>query len=319
MGVSDTDRAGILQRASASPGDTLPPALAGTLRSTTGRSGRLGYYVAGQGSPLLLVHSINAAGSAYEMRPLFERMQSTHRVYALDLPGFGFSDRSARNYDIALYVDAIHDLLDVMRADAPDTPADVVALSLSCEYAARAAVQRPERVRTLSLITPTGFSRGSNKLRAPAGKSREVPGLYKLFSLPAWSQGLYDLLASRKSIRYFLQRTYGSKQIHEDLFEYGYLSSHQPGARHAPIAFLSRRLFSADIRDVYECLTMPVWVPHGTRGDFKDFSDADWTRSRPSWRIEPFSTGALVQYEAPDQFASRLEMFLREPAAVPAA
>jgi hypothetical protein len=43
----------------------LPPALNAARRETYGRSGRLSFYVAGEGRPLLLVHSINAAGSAY--------------------------------------------------------------------------------------------------------------------------------------------------------------------------------------------------------------------------------------------------------------
>ena len=42
-------------------------------RSTAGRAG-LSYYVAGAGAPMLLVHSINAAGSAYEVKPIFERL-----------------------------------------------------------------------------------------------------------------------------------------------------------------------------------------------------------------------------------------------------
>jgi pimeloyl-ACP methyl ester carboxylesterase len=57
-------------------------------------AGRLSYYVSGHGPPLLLVHSINAAGSAYEVKPLYEHYARSRTVYALDLPGFGFSDRS---------------------------------------------------------------------------------------------------------------------------------------------------------------------------------------------------------------------------------
>src|SRR3954451_1723865 len=39
----------------------LPPAVSGERRETQGRAGWLSYYVAGTGSPLPLVHSINAA------------------------------------------------------------------------------------------------------------------------------------------------------------------------------------------------------------------------------------------------------------------
>ncbi|GAB4204505.1 MAG: hypothetical protein OHK0022_29750 [Roseiflexaceae bacterium] len=71
----------------------------------------LSFYSAGQGSPLLLIHSINAA-SAYEVRPIFEHFQASRRVYALGLPGFGFSERSNRDYTPRLFTDALLDMLD---------------------------------------------------------------------------------------------------------------------------------------------------------------------------------------------------------------
>jgi pimeloyl-ACP methyl ester carboxylesterase len=46
--------------------------------------------------PMLLVHSVNASASAAEMAPLFDYYRQSRSVYALDLPGFGFSDRSDR-------------------------------------------------------------------------------------------------------------------------------------------------------------------------------------------------------------------------------
>lgn len=259
---------------------------------------------------MLLVHSINAAASAYEVRPVFERMMASHRVYAPDLPGFGMSDRADRRYDAALYGAAIDDVLDAIAAAAGDAPVDMLALSLSSEFAARAALRRPARVRTLALVNPTGLDRRSDSLRGPPGADREFKGVYRAVSMPLWSQGLFDLLVSRRSVRYFLQRTFGSKTIDEGLWDYSWRTAHQPGARHAPLAFLSGRLFSADIRNLYEQLTLPVWVPHGTRGDFKDFSGADWTASRPNWSMQSFETGALPHFEQPEPFVQAYRRFL---------
>ena len=56
---------------------------------------------------VLLVHSINAAACAAEMRPLMERLLPYCHVYAMDLPGYGASDRPARVYDIPIFVEAI--------------------------------------------------------------------------------------------------------------------------------------------------------------------------------------------------------------------
>jgi len=286
--------------------DPLPAAR----RDIAGRAGRIAFYAAGKGAPMLLVHSVNAAASAFEVRALFERMTASHRVFAIDLPGFGQSDRSDRPYDIALFRAAIDDALDAVATEVGDIPVDLLALSLSSEFAARVAVARPTRVRTLAMVTPTGLDRRSATRIGPAGGNREVPGVHAVVSFRPWSQLLFDALVSRRSVRYFLGRTWGSDRIDEDLFEYSWAAAHRPGARYAPLAFLSGRLFSSDIRTVYEQLVQPVWVPHGTRGDFRDFSGADWTRARPNWSLQPFESGALPHVEHPDAFATAYRRFL---------
>lgn len=293
------------------PNPSLPPAVNAPRQETTQRAGRVSTYVAGEGRPMVLVHSINAAGSAYEMRPLFERLRDRRRVLAPDLPGFGFSDRSVRSYDVRLFVDAVLDVIDLADELSPGVEVDLVALSLAGEFAARAATERAERIRSLTLINPTGFDRNADRLREP-GATRELPGFLSVLRVGPIGKPLYRLLTRKGTIRYFLQRTYGSKQVDEDMVDYDYLTSHQPGAEHAPFAFLSGRLFSRDIRAVYESLEMPVFLPHGTKGDFKDFSGADWIRDRDNWTERAFDTGALVHYEAPDEFFAAFESFLEQ-------
>lgn len=290
---------------------SLPPAVSGERREIDGRAGRLSYYVDGAGPPLLLIHSINATGSAFEVQPIYRALARDYRVFAPDLPGFGFSDRSNRRYDPALYTAAVFDMLDVIAADrGADGPVDALALSLSSEFLARAASLEPNRFRRLVLVTPTGFDKRSTQRRGAPGETREMAWLYSALEGPPWRQGLFDLLVSRRSIRYFLVRTFGSDNIDEALVDYAWQSAHQPGARHAPYAFVSGALFSADIRDLHEKLTMKIWVPHGTRGDFKDFSGADWARQRDNWRFEAFPTGALPHFEMTETFNEALRGFL---------
>lgn len=287
---------------------TLPPALDAKRREISQRAGKLSYYVAGEGPPMLLLHSVNAAGSAYEIKPIFEHFRRTRQVFAPDLPGFGFSDRTKRRYDIRLYVDAVLDMLDVISDDSPRM--DALALSLSSEFLARAAVENPGPFGSLALVTATGFRAGSARLRGPDGSNREMRLLSSIVNVPLWRGGLYRALVRPSVIRYFLRRTWGSDNIDENLAAYDDLTTHQPGAENAPLAFLSGKLFAADIRNVYEKLAMPVWLPHGTRGDFSDFSEADWTTQRDNWRVTAFQSGALPHFELPGKFFSEYERFL---------
>ena len=67
------------------------------------------YYedTSGEGRPLVLLHGIHAAGSAFEVRTLFYEFRGERPVYAVDLPGFGFSQRGGMPYTPQTYVHAI--------------------------------------------------------------------------------------------------------------------------------------------------------------------------------------------------------------------
>ena len=289
----------------------LPPAVNAEQRSIDEQAGRLNYYVAGEGPPALLLHSINAAGSVYEIKPVFEALTSSYRVYAPDLPGFGFSDRSRREYSVSLYTDAIVDMLNLIASEHGEQPVHAIGLSLTAEFLARVAVTHPDRIRSVTLINATGFTAGSDRLREPAGSTREMAWLSNVLELPIWRGPLYRLLASPGSIRFFLKKTFGSADYDQGLAQYDELTTQQPGAENAPYAFLSGRLFSKDIRNIYESLEMPVWLPHGTRGDFKDFRGAAWTKDRDNWTVDSFETGALPHFEETERFMTRLNAFLQ--------
>ena len=289
----------------------LPAAVSGSRFEITKRAGRLSYYVAGNGPPLLLLHSINAAASAYEVRPIYEVMKKDRRVYAVDLPGFGFSDRSDREYDVGLYVSAIEDMLDAIAADSGVIRSiDVLSISLTSEFIARAAARAPDRFGRLTFVTPTGFDRRSTERPPGPPGSREIKALSTFLRTPLLGKALFDLLVTRAGIRYFLRKTFGSPHIDEGLAQYDYATAHQPGAQYAPFAFVSGRLFSPDIRNVYAHLEHPIWMPHGTRGDFQDFSGAGWLANRPNWSVEAMPTGALPQFEVPGEFNAKLAAFL---------
>lgn len=292
----------------ASP-STLASALSGDRIAFDG----LSCYVAGNGPPMLLVHSVNAACSAAEMRPLFDRYRTTHTVFALDLPGFGFSERSDRDYTPRLMTDALHATAAEIRRRCGLAPITGVAASLGSEFLARAAVERPTQWDRLALVSPTGLD-GHKSRYGPAGSTRRVPGLHALLSVPLWSNPLFRLLTRPAVVRYFLERTWGRRAIDETLWACGVQSARQPGARFAPLHFLSGGLFSGDIHRVYESVTQPVWMSHGVRGDFTDFRNQKIVQSLPNWRFDVFQTGALPYFEVPGEFFARFDAFLRRSA-----
>jgi pimeloyl-ACP methyl ester carboxylesterase len=266
-------------------------------------------YVAGEGPPLLLIHSINAAASAAEVRPLHQNYLTTRQVFSLDLPGYGLSARPDLPYSPRIMTDAVSAAIAEIMRRTGHAQVDALALSLSCEYLARAAMESPRNFRSLALVSPTGFKGGVKRRGAP-GSTLGMPWLYALLRGPGWGRSLFRQLTRPGVIRYFLERTWGSKDIDAELCRYDVLTAHQPGAEHAPLRFLSGFLFSRDIHDVYERLTMPLWMSHGVRGDFTDYGSARLIAGRPNWRITVYETGALPQFEVPVQFCRDYDAFL---------
>jgi pimeloyl-ACP methyl ester carboxylesterase len=296
----------------------LPPALSGERVEIDSIAGRLSYYFAApehrtaatDATPLLLVHSINASGSAYEVRPLYEHYRQSRPVYALDLPGFGFSERTDRPYLPRLMTDAVHAMTDAIRRAHDGVPVDVMAVSLSSEYVARAAHEVPSFYRSVALVSPTGFDRRA-PYNAPPGSTRGIEWLRRGLSNPRWSDGVFRLLTRPSVIRFFLKKTWGDAAIDEGLFDYDLITSQQSGAKHAPLWFVGAFLFSADITRVYQSLTMPVWMVHGVRGDFVDYRHKAAYAHLPHWTFDVMSTGAMPYFERPEEFMLLYDAFLQ--------
>lgn len=282
-------------------GADLPPALDAPRARFAGQGlPALNYYVDGpaDGEPILLLHSINAAPSAFEMKPLFDHYRATRRMYALELPGFGFSDRADRVYSPELYADCIRTFL----AQVVKTPCDLIAYSLSCEFAARAALQAPEAFRRLVLLSPTGFS----ARRLPSAETGRR--LHRFFSLPGFGPALYALVTTRPSVSYFMQRSFVTKPPKE-LIDYAHATSHQPGARHAPFYFLSGQLFTHDpVEQLYAKLQMPVLVIHDRDANVSFDLLPELAARKPNWqvaRVEP--TLGMPQWEQPGKTIAAID------------
>lgn len=260
--------------------------------------GDIAVHRAGSGSatPVVLVHSVNAAASAYEMRPLFEQWRPSRRVVAPDLPGFGASTRGDLPYTPEAMADAIASVLETTGR------AHVVALSLGCEFAARAALARPDLVADLTLISPTGLGR-----RQDVGMPTVVGSVVRA---PVAGQAFFDLLVTRASIRWFLSRSFVGDPD-EGLVEHAWATAHRPGARFAPAAFLDGTLFTADAADrLYAPLDVPVLVvhdrdPYSTFERVPGFVAADDRR-----RVERIpDTLGLPQWEGRATTAATIESF----------
>lgn len=252
------------------------------------------------GAPVVFVHGVNAAASSEEWREVFTRLKGKRRLYALDLLGFGLSDRPSRRYTAAEYADLLDDFL----KDVVEKPAVVVASSLSTTYAVAVAARSPDRVAGLVLVCPTGLQRFD---QPPTRAQRLVETFLRLPFLGSFA---FNLLVSRASIGYFLrERIYANPdQVTESAIDDAYRTAHQDGARFAPAAFLGGSL-NQDIRATYPRIPQPVWIAWGREAQFTPPSDANlFLRERPGARLKVFDrSGLLPHVEQAEEFVAYLE------------
>ncbi len=294
----------------------IHPALGGERRTLhSRRADRICWYQDGPpprrgAPPLLLIHGISAASSAYDMKPLYEHYRKTRCVYALELPGFGFSARIDRRYSPRLMTDAIHEVLEHIRQSFVHAPVDAMALSLSCEFLARAATENSAAFRSLAFISPTGLDKPELR-EGRVGSTLEKRWLGDFARRSSWRRPLYDLLTSRASVRFFLSRTFGSRHVDAGLIDYDVALGRQPGAEFAPMSFLAGSLFSGDSGRMYRGLKRPVWLVHGTRGAFSRFPGVRCLSDRSNWTIDALPCGAMPQFELLEEMVQRYDAWLK--------
>src|ERR1700730_6089938 len=285
-----------IRRQASEPDDS---ALGGEARLFDWKYGRVFYKTSGRsnaGPPLLFVHGIGAGASSFMWRKNFDALARDFSVYALDLLGFGFSDKpGSAPYSADLYVELITDFI----REVTNYPVNVIASSLGAAFAVRVADEHPELICNLILNAPAGVDGLRNK-PALAGAA-----FYGLLQSPVLGTSFYNVMASERSIR-----DYGRKQVFYDhrrvtdrLVAHLYPTSHQAGAQHAIAAFLSGYL-NTDMRPAFGRLTQPSILVWGKQDMTTPIENATaLLQLNPHTRLEVFDYCRMMpEQEHPEKF-----------------
>ena len=299
-----------IQRNASEPDNS---ALGGSAHLFSWKYGRVFYKVAGvqnAGPPLVFIHGVGAGSSSFMWRKNFDELANTFRVYALDLLGFGFSDKpSNASYSADLYVELITDFL----REVTGYPANVVASSLGAAYAIRVADEHPELVKAMVLNGPTG----SDTLSRRPGMAGAA--FYGLLQSPVLGTSFYNVMASERSIRDYARDNlfYDHRRVTDRLVSNLYATSHQPGAQHAIAAFLAGYL-NTDTRAPFSRLTQPVLLVWGKQDSTTPLDQAvPLMKLNSEARLEVFDYCRMMpEQEMPEKFNALVcDTFLARSAA----
>ncbi|MBA0850910.1 hypothetical protein Goshw_009405, partial [Gossypium schwendimanii] len=116
----------------------------------TWRGRKIHYVVQGEGFPIVLIHGFGA--SAFHWRYNIPELAKNYKVYAIDLLGFGWSEKAIIEYDAMIWRDQVVDFL----KEIVKEPTVLVGNSLGGFTALVAAVGLPEQVVGLALLNSAG-------------------------------------------------------------------------------------------------------------------------------------------------------------------
>ncbi|HKG15441.1 MAG TPA: alpha/beta fold hydrolase [Pyrinomonadaceae bacterium] len=268
------------------------------------KHGQIFYRHAGRedAPPLLFVHGIGAGARSFMWRRNFLPLARDFRVYALDLLGFGYSDKPPNApYSSELYVELISDFL----REVVGRPAGLVAHTLSAAFAVRAADELPGVLGPLVLVSPTG----ADHLSARPGVAGAA--FYGLLHSPVLGTSFYNAVTSERGVGDYArgQLFYEKRFATPRLVAHYYAVSHLPGAQHAATAFLSGYL-NTDIREPFSRLRQPVTIAWGRQDATNPIEQAGLLlRLNPRSRLEVFDRCRMMPQE---EHAERFNSLLRD-------
>jgi len=276
----------------------------------------LHYFCGGSGPPLVLVHGLGSS-AAVEFYYNLEPLAAHHRVFAIDLPGFGRSDKPVLEYTIDLFVRAVSDLIACEGIER----AAVMGVSMGGRVALGLALDSPEKVERLVLVDALGVGAPRRVLAYSILLTR---GLGEL-TLRGTARALRQMNPAviRRFWGWYLKRPNRVASIWSDerIANHGTLLA-TPEYRAAylsalrSIAGMRQLRNGVVVEDRLPELRMPTLLIWGGHDHIFPASHALAAKDRiPNGRLEIFDdSGHTPQMEEPDRFNRVVLDFLQEPA-----
>ncbi len=183
--------------------------------------------------PLVFLHSLGGGSSAYEWSKVYPAFAPDYRIIAPDLVGWGQSAHPERDYTADDYIGVISEIL-----KSCEQPATVVASSLTAGLAIRVAIARPESVRSLFLVCPSGYADFGVDYRQ--GLAAQLAGT-PLLDRVIYAVGAANELAVRNFLQQFLFAD--PTRISDEMVKAYLASALQPNAEYAALSTLRGALF----------------------------------------------------------------------------
>ncbi len=213
---------------------------------------KINYYEAGQGPPILLLHGF--AACAYTWRHLIPPLAAAHRVFTLEMKGFGLSDKPADgHYAVSDQADIVAEFIRRQNLNDLVVMGHSMGGGVALMTYFKLRPEDPGRLQKLVLIDSAGYP-------------QKLPWFIWMAKIPGLNPLAAKLLSPRFAAALVLKKCYYNKDAvtEEQIDTYAYYGS-LPGAA-AAVSQTAKQIMPKDIETLtaqYKTITVPVLIIWG--------------------------------------------------------
>jgi len=299
---------GLLLLVSSTPAvaqDTLPH-YPDDVQTTTVDGRSIAFVDRGSGPPVLFVHGLGSNLSLW--RETMSAFDDSHRVLALDLPGYGLSGKDDVPGTMSFFAETVAGFLDERGIEE----ATVVGVSMGGQVALTLPLTAPERVRRLALVSPAGIEPFSPKEAAALKDATTAEGIVNTSDEQVRKNTALNFASWRDEYEWLIEQRHALSE-REDFEAYAEANARSVAG-----------MLESDERDRFDEISVPALVLFGA-GDRlipNQYLHGDMTTADVAERAEsvlPNATvrlvddaGHLLMLERPAAFREALRSFLGE-------
>lgn len=189
------------------------------------------------GPAVVLIHGFGASWGHW--RHNIPAMAETHRVYAIDLIGFGGSAKPQPSAEIAYTFETWSQQVTAFCQQVVGDSAFLVGNSIGCIVALQAAVDAPDQVRGVAALNCSlRLLHDKRRAALPWYRRMGAPVLQQVLGIRWLGHGFFKLLARRGTVTRILKQAYASPEcVTGELVDLLLHPASDPGAADVFLAF----------------------------------------------------------------------------------
>ena len=260
---------------------------------------RIRYAVIGDGPPVLMLHGFGGFLETWAYN--IPSLSRHYRLYAIDLPGHGLSDKPQVDYTTSFATDYAESLVQAFGMEKPS----LIGHSMGGAIAISVALGLPGMVDKLILVDS-------------AGLSAQVPLAYRLSSRPLAGE-ILTRMVTRANLKRSLQSLFCNPEaLTEEMLDMAFTNAQRPGVKKALLSILRHSVNLAGPRPEAVLtarlpeLKMPVLFIHGAQDSLFPLKYVREAFSLPpNSRVEIINhCGHCPHIEKPVEFNEAVTAFL---------